>query len=279
MFVAMLLLAVGYLYYSSELDVPRSIANRTSASTGTATLNIDSNVKAATVSIDGTIVASSLPATVPGVAVGRELKIIIFSNGYKKFEQKMSLSAGDARTINAMLVREDSSAAGSSVTSVSPTATSTGQISLKINIRPIGVGNVITLNGAVVDAAGVAMAPLDTPLSLVIEREGFRTVHRTLTISSDTVRGLNEYAIDVNLESAKFGFVSIKTTPSADAYIVIDGVEEHWSTPVSRKRVPVGSYKVRLVNQLLGMEKEVDFTVSEDRFVNIDERLRVPASN
>jgi hypothetical protein len=123
--------------------------------------------------------------------------------------------------------------------------------------------------------SGIFSVPLDKPLVITVERDGFRTFHTALTIDSAKFAGKTEYPIDVVLQEAKFGYVSIKTTPSADAVLTIDGVEEKWTTPVSRKRVPVGQYKVKLVNSLLGMEKEVSFSVSEDRFTNIEERLSV----
>ena len=85
--------------------------------------------------------------------------------------------------------------------------------------------------------------------------------------------------MSVALEPAKFGYISIKTTPSAEAILNIDGVEERWSTPVSRKRIPVGKYKIKLLNSLLGMEKEVEIMIEEDRFANIEERLSVNADD
>jgi hypothetical protein len=80
-------------------------------------------------------------------------------------------------------------------------------------------------------------------------------------------------AQEVSPKRPKVGYVSIRATPAAEAILVVDGVEEHWPTPVSRRRLPVGTYAVKLVNAPLGLEKKITLTIEEDRFTLIDERL------
>lgn len=271
------LLGAGYWYYTTEIQrEPASTAKPQVAGNGT--IVIDGNIKAASVMLDDRPVANQLPAYLKGVPTGKPVKIVVTSNGYKKFSQEVQLADSESKTIQADLSPEagtDAAVAANTASNAPPGANTSQPVTLKLNINPIGIGTSISINGAQVDASGITSVKTGVPLNLVVEREGFRTFRKTVTISAAELAGKTEYGLDVALEAAKFGFVSIKTTPSADAIVSIDGQEERWPTPISRKRIPVGNYKIKLINSLLGMEKEVEFTVSEDRFTNIDERLSV----
>lgn len=234
------------------------------------TLVIQSNVQAATIKINDEPRAQSLPATIANVPAGKPVRITVFSNGYKIRSETVTLASGE--TSNLMLPLEIEGAAGGAGDANAPATTN---VMLKVGISPPGVGSTIRINGALVDASGLATVPTEREVELTVERDGFRTYREKFTLHASDLAGRKEASKEVALQPAKFGFISIKTTPRADAVVSIDGAEEKWSTPVSRKRIPVGTYKVKLVNSLLGMEKEITFTVGEDRFTNIDERLQV----
>lgn len=259
----------GYWYYENNMQGPSPAA--TSAK---AVLTISGNVKAATVMIDEKQVATSLPATLTSVPADRPFTISVSSNGFKKYSKELELKSGESRDIKAVLEREgDVAVTGTEAPSSESAAPK--PVTVQVNVMPSGVGTHIKINGSSIDSSGVTTVNADTPLDLVVEREGFRVYRKTVTIDSSSLKGTSEANIMVTLDPAKFGFVSIKTTPSADVIMTIDGIEEKWATPVSRRRIPVGTYKAKLVNSLLGMEKQVSFTVSEDRFTNIEERLHV----
>jgi hypothetical protein len=273
--------AAGYFIYSNGIQIGPSPASQ-----DTGILSLSGNVKAATVLIDGKQRASALPATIQAVPTGRRIKVTVTSNGFKKFTQELELQSGETGELRAVLERDNDGASVAANSSATQQSGEPGKmVSVRLNVIPGGVGTTMKINGAAIDSSGVATVAADTPFELRVERDGFRVYRQTVVVDSKKLEGGSEWAVDVKLEPAKFGFVSIKTTPSADIVLNIDGIEEKWSTPVSRRRIPVGTYKAKLVNNLLGMEKEVSFTVSEDRFTNIEERLllndepaRVPGS-
>lgn len=277
---ALLLIAAlggGYWYYTKEMQGPSP------ASVAAATVKVTGNVQAATVMLDDKPVASELPATLNSVPTDKPVRMVVTSNGYKKFVRVLQLTGGETKLVNVSLERETDSvvsaegsapAAGAGDPSGAPlAATQVRPITLKINVTPAGLGSHMKIDGKMLDSSGVTTVMTDTPFEIIVERDGFRSHREKLVVDSAKAGVAKEWSIDIALQSAKFGFVSIKTTPSADVIVKIDGVEEKWQGPVSRRRVPAGEYKAKLVNSLLGMEKEITFSVSEDRFTNIEERL------
>lgn len=273
--VAALLLVAGlgggYWYYTKEMQGPSP------ASVASATVKVTGNVQAATVLIDDKPVASELPATLNNVATGKPVRMVVTSNGYKKFFRILQLSGGETKLVNVNLERETDSVASTDGMGIdggeSVGSRQVRPIMLKINVTPAGLGSHMKINGKMLDSSGVTTVSTDTPFELVVERDGFRVHREQIVIDSARAGIAKEWSIDIALQPAKYGFVSIKTTPSADVIVKVDGVEEKWHGPVSRRRVPVGEYKAKLVNSLLGMEKNITFTISEDRFTNIEERL------
>ena len=88
--------------------------------------------------------------------------------------------------------------------------------------------------------------------------------------------GLREWLMDIQLEPEKFGFLTLHTTPSSDAAIPLDGgVPWKRKTPLENEKLPVGSYTIRLTNEVLGMEKTVNVTIEEGKAVTIDEKLEI----
>lgn len=147
---------------------------------------------------------------------------------------------------------------------------------LRLNLIPPGGKPLITLGGKPVDPQNpVFMVSLDLPLELSVRRDGFRDLKREFFLESGQITGLTEYVMDVQMEPLRFGFLSIHTTPSADAIILFDGKPWVKRTPFEREKVPVGTYTIKLVNELLGMEKTIVTTVGEGKVIPIDERLEI----
>ncbi|MEW6055639.1 MAG: serine/threonine-protein kinase [Bdellovibrionota bacterium] len=267
-------LAGGYWYYAENKTL--SPAGAHGQKDTRPILALRGNIKAATISIDDKQVASEFPAEIRNLPTDKPFRLTVSANGYRKFTEEITISTGESKSLSINLERAD---AAGSAPSPSPDADLENTVVLRFNVTPIGLGTVIRVSGQTLDSSGITNAPVDKPLEVIVERDGFRTFAKTMTINSKKISDAKEYTIDVALEPAKFGYVTIKTTPSADALISIDGIEQRWATPISRKRVPVGTYRVRLVNAVLGMEKEVKFTVKEDRFTNIEERLLITDDN
>ncbi len=150
-------------------------------------------------------------------------------------------------------------------------------IALRLKLIPAGGHPVVKIDGVVATVgAGLAVpVPLDKAVTLTVEREGFETYTKNLMFESTRLAGMRDLPMEVELIPSHYGFLSVYTTPSAEVIIMIDGGEERIQAPFSGKRLPVGRYKIRLENKLLGMSKEIDAVIEETRVKKIEERLSV----
>ncbi len=147
---------------------------------------------------------------------------------------------------------------------------------LRLNLIPVGGSPEIAINGKTLDVSNPSLqVPLDSPLELDVQRPGYKPFKREFVLDSAQVAGSKEWLMDVPLEPLHFGFLTIHTTPSAEATLLIDGKPWTLQTPVENQKVPVGTYLIRLVNQVLGMEKSVSVTIQEGQLVPLDERLEI----
>ncbi|MGE4232777.1 MAG: serine/threonine protein kinase [Bacteriovoracia bacterium] len=264
----LLLLAVvggGGYYLFSMKEQERQI----SSESGKASIELTGNVVAAEVLINGKQVATSLPYTIENLPTNHEVKIEVHANGYKGYSEALSLYPGENRKLQIVLARLDLAEKPGT------RQTSSTTIPLRVNVTPVGGLVQIRLNDMNVDISGVTNAPVDTDLELFVKKDGYKVFRKKFRISQAESKNLSEYTVDAALEKAKVGYLSIKTTPSADAVFIVDGIEEKVATPFVRKQIPVGTYQVRLVNTVLGMEKTVTVTIEEDTLSNLEERLGV----
>lgn len=150
-------------------------------------------------------------------------------------------------------------------------------IMLHLRLSPAGGSPRVKINGQDVGfTPGSAFpVPLDQNLELSIERQGFDTFRKSLIYESARIGSLRDTLMDAELIPLKYGFISINTTPSAEGTIFIDGGEERVQTPLSGKRLPVGTYRIRLENKLLQLTKDITVIVEENRVKKIEERLSV----
>ena len=121
----------------------------------------------------------------------------------------------------------------------------------------------------------VIQVPLDAPLELSIERNAYKSFRREFVLESRQMNGLKEWLMDIQLDPLRFGFLTIRTTPSADATIMLDGSPWKKKTPIENEKLPVGDYSIHLTNEVLGMEKTVSISVQEGKAITIDERLEI----
>ncbi len=89
------------------------------------------------------------------------------------------------------------------------------------------------------------------------------------------MNGLKEWLMDISLDPLRFGYLTIRTTPSADASIMIEGSKWKKKTPIENEKLPIGSYSIQLSNEVLGMEKTVSVSIVEGKAITIDERLEI----
>jgi serine/threonine-protein kinase len=154
-------------------------------------------------------------------------------------------------------------------------------ILLRLKIHPAGGQVLVKLNGVPIrlSQGNSFTVPLDEQLNLTIDRRGFETFQKSMVFDSRRLAGTKEWPMDIELVPSHYGYLSINTTPSAEAIIYIDGGEERIQTPFSGKRLPVGNYRIVLENQLLRMSKEITTSIEENRVRKIEERLSVISDN
>ncbi len=276
---AVIAVALGggyYAYTNGMLGIgPTDQAAVKTEQAAFATLNLEANVTAATITINDKVVGESFPRKVENLPTGQTLRVVVSSNGYQKTSQDLNLQPGETRSVKFTLAREDG-------TVPATTLVDGRQIPVRLNIIPLAVGTEtsVKINGAAVDAlAAVARVTVGSQFDVEVVREGYRPYRKQITVTEGMLSGKEEWVEDVQLHEAKYGFVSLKTSPSADAYFEMDGVQEKITTPFSRKRMAVGSYKVKLVNDALGMEKMITVNVTEDGLSNVEEHLSVVGSD
>jgi serine/threonine-protein kinase len=150
-------------------------------------------------------------------------------------------------------------------------------VQLKFNILPSPAGAQITVNGKTVTGERLAIdVPADEPLELVVQKTGYASFRREFVIESRNLGSAKEFPMEVQLEPTRFGFLTIYTTPSADATLMIDGKPWTRKTPFEREKLPSGTYNVKLSNELLGMEKTITVTIQDGRVAAVtDERLEI----
>ncbi len=149
-------------------------------------------------------------------------------------------------------------------------------ITLKLQLSPGGGNPSISLNGKTLPAGQTSIrVRLDTPLDLTVNRPGFKPFESQFVVDSKQATGLKEWVMDLGIEPLHYGFLTLHTTPSANATLIIDGSPWVKRTPLEGEKVPIGPYKISLENEILGMSKIVQVTIEEGKTVILDEQLEM----
>ena len=242
---------------------------------------LEGHYKGVKVAVNGETVANKIPATLGGLTVGT-LNRISVSGPQGSFQQEITLRKGEKKVITVVLnhtqneVSRDVSAAHSNEPLTSVATSSSKSILLRLNISPAGGSPNIQVNGKYLDSRSPTIqVPLDAPLELSIDRNGYKTLKREFVLESNSMNGLKEWLMDIQMDPLKFGLLTIHTTPSADATIMIEGSPWKKKTPIENEKIAIGDYSIRLSNDVLGMEKNVNVTIQEGKSVTLDERLEI----
>lgn len=230
-----------------------------------ARLILEGDQKSVTVSVNGETLANALPATLTGIPVGTPFRVVV-SGSAGTFQQDITLRKGEQKNISVTF--------GGSQTGATDDP-NVKSVILKVSLNPAGNAN-ITVNGRALDPNNPTLkVPLDQPLELAVERSGYKPIQREFVLSTSQVGNLKEWVMEAQLEPLKFGYLTIHSTPSADAIIMLDGTPWRRRTPIENEKFPIGKYTIRLSNELLGMEKQVPIQIQEGKPARIDERLEI----
>jgi hypothetical protein len=165
------------------------------------------------------------------------------------------------------------------------TPTEKGSIILRLSLSPGGGSPrvTITAGGRTLASGGpapvvlnpnnlVVRVPLDTPLVLTVDRRDFKPFKREFVLDSRQYGGLKDSLMDVPLDPLRFGLLSVHTNPrTADAMIMMGDKPWVRRTPIENEKLPIGTYTIRLSNEVLGMEKTVTVTIRDGANVDLGE--------
>tara|TARA_Y100000590_G_scaffold469940_1_gene660822 strand:+ start:8893 stop:10887 length:1995 start_codon:yes stop_codon:yes gene_type:complete len=157
-----------------------------------------------------------------------------------------------------------------------------GTIVLKLNEKTFVRNVTYKVDGKVIPSQSLQMrVPLDRSLKLTAESANTHPFEREFVITSSQAQNKKVWPMDVELEHIHYGFLTIYSTPSADAYIFpLDqdsGQKIKWvvQTPLENLKFPVGKYEIKLVNSILDMEKVVTIQMRDQRSVKVKEQLEL----
>jgi len=151
---------------------------------------------------------------------------------------------------------------------------SSRSIILKLQVSPGGGDPSIQLNGRTLPSGQFSnKVDLDSALELVVNRTGYKPFKSQFTIDSRQVAGLKEWEMSVELEPLHFGYLTLHTTPSANATFTMDNSNWTKKTPIDSEKLPVGNYQIRLENEILGMAKTIQVNIKEGNTITLDEHL------
>jgi len=279
-------LAIAFLGPDYGITVP-VLSEMLGAGSSEARIVLQGDQTDVTVQVNGQTVANALPVT-QKIASGTPVRVTVTAANGASFQQELTLQKGEKRVLAVTLSQENRTTAslqgsgqgsgtepssGGDASAVIPGKT----VLVRFNIQPCGGAQSFYLNGKPLDPnAPSAIVTLDAPVEVIADRMGFKPYKSEFVIDSRTFGGKSEVVHDVLLEPIRFGLLSIKSTPSADANIQMpDGKVCVLKTPVETEKFPIGSYTIRLTNELLGMEKTVNFTLSDKHNLVINEQLQV----
>lgn len=287
--------------YGVKVPVLSDLVESLMGNSSEARLVLEGTEQDVIVTLNGQTVSNRLPYVVSGIPVGSPFQVQVTNRSGARFAQEFTLKKGEKRSVPVQFAQESISAndihnavsqGGAAVFDGGAPSAAGGfaangaqalglgdpskQIDLRLNFTPGGGGVSLSLNGQRLDPENpLVRVPLDEPLELVAERPGFKPFRREFVLDSSQLNGTKEWPVEIQMEPSRFGYLTLRSTPSADAIILIDGRPWKRKTPMESEKLPVGTYTIRLVNDTLGMEKVITVTVTEGRVIAVDERLGV----
>jgi hypothetical protein len=141
---------------------------------------------------------------------------------------------------------------------------------LRIGLVPSGGPVSVVINGQTVNPASPITIPVGLALNIQIQKDGFKPVTRQVTAANSA-----DVQVDVVLEPQQAGFLTLDSTPSAKADIKMGDMVWTAQTPINEMKFPPGVYQAHLVNELLGLAKDVSFTIEKDKIIHQDVDLSV----
>ncbi|MCM2277801.1 MAG: serine/threonine protein kinase [Oligoflexia bacterium] len=278
---------LGAIFFAPELGIPLPAEVAGLLGGSESALTLEGNESNVTVSVDGKVVGWSLPLSLSSLPSDRPFRLSVVG-AHGSFEQELVVKKGERKSIEVRLTgraiandaRPEPSANFPSVRqeqAVQSVQAANGEktVLLRLEISPPG-RPAILINGKRLDPDfPVLQVPLDTPLELTAERGGYKAIRREFVLEESKYAGQREVRMELAMELVEFGFLTLRSTPSADASLMLDGHPWVRRTPIQNEKLPVGSYTVKLTNEVLGMEKTLLVNIQDGKVVEMDVRLEI----
>ena len=147
-----------------------------------------------------------------------------------------------------------------------PAAGNSKTVSLRLIIEPSTVPMNVSVNGKKLDAMNlVTEVPLDTQIEISVEKTGYRPFKKVAAYESARMPASREFTQSIALTPTRYGFLTVDSTPRADASIDIDGHRWIYRAPIKDVELPVGTYNVELENTALGVRKTISVTIEDGK--------------
>ena len=163
---------------------------------------------------------------------------------------------------------------GREVASSKPVKADSFQVML--NIYPPGNGNQVRINGRFVPSDALATLlelPNNKPFSVSISRAGYAEWFGN--IDPDKLRKdiANRPAADIRILPKRYGLLKVQTGTSAEVTIMVQGVPWTLISPIEGEKLPVGTYEIRVVNQIRNVQRDFVVQIEEGKIKEIHEDL------
>ena len=149
-------------------------------------------------------------------------------------------------------------------------------VQVLLNILPPGLGTQIRVNGRLIqDEASTATLELSSmkPFSVSISRPGFQDWFGSLDPTQLRKSIGNQPAADVRMIPKRYGLLKVQTGTSAEVTIMVQGIPWTLLTPIEGERLPVGTYSIRVVNQIRNVRRDFVVKIEEGKIKEIHEDL------
>jgi eukaryotic-like serine/threonine-protein kinase len=135
----------------------------------------------------------------------------------------------------------------------------------KIILSGVDINMEVFLNGTRVNFIGSPLeAPFNSEVTLMIKKRGFTSFIQKITLDKNNISKI----INVpELERARMGLLTTSQNYTAGSKLVYqeDGQTVEKDLPLKDIQFPEGSYQAKIINPILGTEKQIEFTIEENK--------------
>lgn len=146
---------------------------------------------------------------------------------------------------------------------------------LMLQIDPVvGDDTRVMVNDTVLKGSLTTQAVLGESVRIIVNSPRHRTFEGELVVQEgDLQPGTRNYIKRIQLYEAKFGYLSVRVrnNTAADVSFYVDGKLWTRSAPFENEKIPIGTYSVRVYNNVLQMGHVSEVTINEGSSVNLDD--------